>query len=500
MTHTDAAEGFKPFWRYLLTLMASALTTGLLMPLLGHLDLANIVMLYLLQVLLIALWLGRGPSVLASLLNVLLFDVCFVPPRFSLAVSDFQYLVTFVVMLATGVVTGQLVAVLRQRAFEASSREQRTRALYELARELAGVMDWPQAQEAAMTFIRQHVGLSSTVLREEALALAHPPADAGCAVDMVLARMVLATGVRLPDQAAEVPHAATLYLPLLSASRVRGVLALAPETGHVEDTTLLETVASLLAITLERLHYVQVIHASELDMASERLRNSILSSLSHDLRTPLTALLGLADALFLGQPDLHPATQETARAIQEQAQRLTRMVANLLDLARLSAGPVRLRKEWQPLDEVVGASIQLLSTALGEHDLDVALAPDLPLLSFDAVLLERVLCNLIENAAKYSPPASRIVISAETGSGDVRVCVSDEGPGFPADGRDRLFSAFHRGAGATGQGAGLGLAICRAIVEAHGGRLFIPDEAASGGRICFTLPCGIPPELAEEEA
>jgi two-component system sensor histidine kinase KdpD len=237
----------------------------------------------------------------------------------------------------------------------------------------------------------------------------------------------------------------------------------------------------------------------ELEVASERLRSSILSALSHDVRTPLTALVGLADALSRSKPALPEQQHELAQAIREQSVRIDAMVDKLLDMARLSAGTVRLKKEWQPLQEVVGASLKLLGPALEGREINVDLPSDLPLVEFDAVMMERVLCNLIENAVKYTPAGSAIDISARAAGAYVEVQVCDRGHGIAHDGPD-IFDLFQRGERESAKpGVGLGLAICRAIVEAHGGTITARDR--SGGGTCFvsTLPAGTPPVVELEE-
>ena len=239
-----------------------------------------------------------------------------------------------------------------------------------------------------------------------------------------------------------------------------------------EHHELLETVASLVAIAIERLHYVEVANSAQLQMVSERLRSSILSAVSHDLRTPLTALVGLADSLSIAKPPLPDQHRGTAEAIRDQAMRLSGLVGNLLDMARLNAGEVKLRKEWQPLEEVIGASLKLLEKNLADHPIAVRLPTGLPLLEFDAVLIERVLCNLLENAAKYSRPGSPVEISARRLDTVVEVAVCDQGPGIPAGQGPDIFEMFVRGARESAKpGVGLGLAICRAIIEGHGGSI-----------------------------
>ncbi len=491
--------------RYALTIGACIGTTLIATPLLGYLDLANIVMLFLLTVLVVAVKLGRNAAVLASVLSVLCFDIFFVPPRFSLAVSNIQYLVTFVVMLATGLTTTHFTTTLRERALEALQRERRTRALYHLARQLAGVLTRDQAADLARQFIHTELNAEAAILVSEA-ADRHLVALAGAnnpPVEPHLAQVALNSSKLVRSDTVSDLGFASLYLPLTGSTRHRGVLAVAfpTESGEPSDDSinLLEALASLVAVAFERLHYVEIAQATEVRMLTERLRSSILSALSHDLRTPLTAMVGLADSLFLVKPTLPPAALETAQALHEQAERLAGLVGNLLDMARLNGGDVQLRREWQPLEEVVGASIKLLGHSLTAHPVRTKLPPDLPLLEFDAVLIERVLCNLLENAAKYGPAGSDIELTAERQGDTVQIAVKDHGPGFPNAHRDELFEMFVRGPQESGKpGTGLGLAICKAIVEAHGGTIAADNRPEGGAVVRFTLPVGNPPSIEEE--
>lgn len=507
----QAAERFTPWQGVLLTVLACSATTLLATPLLGYLDLANIVMLFLLTVLLLAVTLGRGAAVLAAVLSVLLFDIFFVPPRFSLAVSNLQYLVTFAVMLLTALITGQLAAGLKQKAREAQIREQRTQALYEVARQLAGTLALAQVIDIARQFVRTQLKAEALILGldgrpvESAPDLTDDSAPTACRIEPHLAKVAQDSGHTVRHDELSSDAYASLYLPLKASMRIRGVLAVAfPQPAPEllpENQALLEALASLIAIAIERLHYVDVAHATQLDMVSERLRSSILSALSHDLRTPLTALVGLADSLSLIKPPLSANALETAQAMHEQASRLAGLVSNLLDMARLNAGNVSLRREWQPLEEVIGSSIKLLGSALSAHPVRVALPADLPLLAFDAVLLERVFCNLLENAAKYSPDGAKVEIGAQALGDFVQVRVCDHGVGFPAKKQEDLFNMFVRGEVASSKpGTGLGLAICRAIVEAHDGRISAENRPEGGACVCFTLPRGEPPILEEEAA
>ena len=490
-----------------LTVLACAAATALATPLIDVLELTNIAMIFLLTVLLVSVWLGRRAGILASVLSVLCFDVFFVPPRFSLAVSNVQYVVTFVVMLITALTTTQLTSVLRQRAREAVAREQRTQAMYQLARQLAGTLAVEQVAELAAAFVADQLRAASLILvpDEAKRTLVAAAGQASLPVEEHLAQAAYTSGEFVRSDEVRGLGLATLYLPLRASMRIRGVLAVsfAADSGETGDESraLLEAVASLVAVALERLHYVEVARTTEVRMLTERLRTSILSALSHDLRTPLTAMVGLADSLFLIRPTLPDTALETAQALGEQAGRLAGLVGNLLDMARLNAGEVILRREWQPLEEVIGAAIKLLGTALAEHPVKVTLDPALPLLQFDAVLIERVLCNLLENAAKHSPSGAVIDVVATPAGALVDIEVLDRGPGLPVDRRESLFDMFVRGPGEGGlPGAGLGLAICRAIVEAHGGSMSAADRDGGGAAVGFTLPVGEPPGIEEEPA
>jgi two-component system sensor histidine kinase KdpD len=304
------------------------------------------------------------------------------------------------------------------------------------------------------------------------------------------------------------PAAGKLYLPLKAPVRTRGVLVVEPvDIGQLmvpEQRRMLETCAALIAIALERVHFVTVAQRTLVDMESERLRNSVLAALSHDLRTPLTALVGLSETLAqeLARNGGAAGGEAKAFAIRDQARRTARLVDNLLEMARLEAGRIDLRRDWQSLEELAGSALATLEPALADRPVEVALPADLPLVSCDGALIERVLYNLLENATKYTPPGTPIRISARAAEGAVEIAVEDRGPGLPP-GRERaIFDKFTRGdAESVVPGVGLGLAICRAIVEAHRGTIHAENRAGGGARFVFTLPAEEPPPPpAEPEA
>ncbi len=470
-------------------------------------DLPNIVMVFLLAVVLVSVRYGRGPGVLASFLAVAIFDFFFVPPRFSFAVSDVQYLMTFVVMLTVGLITGQLTAGSKYQAKVATRREQRVRSLYEMSRDLSAALMPEQIAEIGERFIIAELGAKAAFLLtddNDRLQPALPSANGLPVVDMGIAQWAFDHAEAAGQGTNTLAASPILYLPLKAPMRQRGVLALEiRDTDRLlipEQRRLLDTFASLIAIALERVHYVEVAQNTTVQMESERLRNSVLSAISHDLRTPMSVLVGLADSMFLTQPPPTGAQADIAHSLKEEALRVSGQVNNLLDMARLQSGRVELNLQWQPLEEVVVSALKTLERAFAEHQIRVLLDDNLPLIKIDSVLMERVIYNLLENTVKYTPSGSQVEIGATVSERSIEVWIDDNGPGLPEGKEEVIFKKFERGQpeGAT-RGVGLGLAICRAIIEAHGGEIHAKNRPQGGARFMFTLPRGIPPALDVEE-
>jgi len=492
---------------------ATAVLTHLLVP---YFDLANIVMVFLLSVVGVAVWQGRGPAVMAAFVNVAAFDFFFVAPQLSFAVSDVQYLLTFAIMLVVGLVTGQLTAGLRFQANVATHREARSRALFEAARDLSNMLTNEQAIEVAHAVIsRQFHAQVAIYVLDLNDRLQPPKAEAG-GLDFGTAQWTLDHNQPAGLGTDTLAGSAWLYLPLKATMRSRGVLAVQPEEPRSllvpEQRQQLETFAALTAMALERVHYIEVAQSATVQMESERLRNSLLAALSHDLRTPLAALVGTAEMLALSQPALSAQQHEMAASLSEKALRMADMVTNLLDMARIQSGEIRLRVEWQSLEEIVGSAVRSAQGMLAERALSVRIDPDVPLVECDAVLIERVLANLLENAGKYTPPQSAVDIVVRTVDEEVRISVCDTGPGVPKGQEEAIFEKFTRGnAESATPGVGLGLAICRAIVAAHRGRIWVeptrrqsatdgapvgaPVGAPLGATFTFSLPRGTPPAI-----
>lgn len=469
--------------------------------LLGLMEPTNIAMLYLLNVVGVALRFGRAPAALAALLGVAAFDFVFVEPRWSFAVGDAQYLITFGVLLLVGLVIGQLAAGLQAQAQAARERERRVRGLYAMSRDLGAALVPEQVAEIATRFLRAEFSTASAVLApalgatpgREVLAVLPVSGSASAQPDLGVAQWAFDHGQPAGQGTDTLPASPCLMLPLTAPMRLRGVLAVEGKGRRwsPEERELLDTCAALLAISLERIHYIEVAQQSTLQIESERLRNSLLTAISHDLRTPLAALVGLADALKL--TPLQAQQVDVADAMRRSALRMSALVGNLLDMARLQSGTVQLNRQWLPLQEVVGSALANLDEVLAGRDVAVDLPADLPLVQLDAVLIERVLVNLLENAAKYAPGAIRI--SARTAGRHVEIDVTDTGPGFPAGREAQLFDKFERGDRESATpGVGLGLAICKAIVEAHGGSISAHNPAGGGACVRVELPRGEPPK------
>jgi two-component system sensor histidine kinase KdpD len=504
---SDDHEKAPTYWPgYAWATATSVALTLLCTPLASVLELSNIVMLLLLGVVGVAMRLGRGPSALAALLNVAAFDYFFVPPRMSFAVSDVQYVLTFAIMLGVGLLVGQLTAGLRFAAGVSTSRERRARSLFELTRELSAALESSQVVALGAAAVQGHFGGHALVLVTDAADQLLPPAEPPEGFDQQVAdwafRQGQSAGLATATLAAQPWH----YVPLQAPMRVRGVLALAPAQPRwlliPEQAQQLDTLARQIAIALERVHYVEVAQQAVVEMESERLRNALLGAISHDVRTPLTALIALAESLQTLPPEAHA---EAARAIVAQAHELHALVSNLLDMARLESGiaggAVNLRRDWQSVEEVVGSAIRAARTSLGDTVVQTALAADLPLVEFDAVLIERVLVNLLENATKYG--AAPIVVGARAEPGTLVLTVRDHGPGLPAallGHEQKLFDKFTRGeAESATPGVGLGLAICKAVVSAHGGDIAAGNALGGGAEFTVTLPRREPPESAEAQ-
>ena len=473
--------------------------------LLSVLALANMIMLYLLGTVGIALRYGRGPGIFASFLSVAAFDFFFVPPRFSFSVTDTQYLLTFVMMLMVSLIISNLTSSLRYQARIANYRERRTNALNAMSKALSSALMVDQIIQISNEHLVGIFQSQIAILLPDSHEKIHQPLTDTSSIpgqlDLGVAQWVFDNQQRAGFGTNTLPANVLLYIPLQAPMRTRGVLAIAPNQQMAlfqpEQQQLLATFAAQIALALERVHYVEVAQDALISMEAERLRNSLLSAISHDLRTPLTAIVGLSSTLA-EQSHMEETTRaELIHAINEEALHMSSLIINLLDMARLQSGKVMLNLQWQPIDEVIGSALRISAHVLATHQIQLKLADNLPLLEFDAVLIERVLCNLLENASKYGH--NHIDIEAKIHNDLFELSISDNGPGLPAGMEEKIFEKFTRGEKESStSGVGLGLAICRAIIEAHGGKIEGLSLPVRGARICFSLPLGHPPRITAE--
>lgn len=488
-----------PWTRYGWGLATTAVCTGVAALMYPVFELANLVMVYLLGVTIASIRLGRGPAVLTAVANVAAFDFCFVPPRYNFAVSDVEYLVTFGVMLVVALVIASLTASVRQQTRVAGARERRTALLYAMSRELAATRGARAMASVAVKHVVEVFNCQAVVLLPDQHGRLRYPVgspDPGSfpRADLSVAQWVADHGRRAGLGTDTLPAAPAVYLPLNGVEKVLGVLAVLP--GHrrrvllPEQRHLLDTFAGQVALALERALLAESAEAGRLAMETQRLRNTLLASISHDLRTPLAVLAGAGSALAEHGDTLDRDTRTTlARSVEKKAQDMSGLISNVLDLLRLESGQPVLRRDWQSVEELAGAALQRLEGRLAQHPVNLEIPVDVPLVYGDGALLVQVFSNLLDNAARYTPPGTAIHITSATEDGLVRVTVADEGPGLPTGDPARLFDQFHRGEreGAI-TGAGLGLAICRAIVHAHGGSIEAGSRTGGGALFSFTLP------------
>lgn len=463
----------------------------------------NVVMIYLLAITLIAWRFGREPSVLAAIASTLAYNFFFVPPLFTLNVADGQYLITFTVLTAVGLLIGTLMNSVRLQARVAGHRERRTALLYAMSRELAAVRGVDNMARVAIRHIGEVFEAQVVLLLpDETGALEYPGSETEPSslrgADLSVAQWVQDHGQPAGLGTDTLPGTAARYLPLASSDPRRGqlgVLAVLPANPRrillPEQAHLLETFASQLALALERAQLADQAQAAKVQAETESVRNSLLAAISHDMRTPLAVIGGAASSLAADESRIDTATRrELAQSIVEQSSQMTQLVANVLDMTRLESGAGVVKPEWVSLEEIVGSALHRLRRPLAAHEVSTRLEDAPTLIHADPVLLEQLLYNLLENAVKYTPPGSRIHITARRAVDEVELLVADDGPGFAPDIEpSSLFEKFQRGRaeGAIG-GVGLGLAICRAIARAHGGEIRAERIPAGGALFIVSLP------------
>ena len=511
-TETPPEREEKPFeWRgYPGTLLVVALCTGIAALMYRRFDLSNLAMVYLVGVVVTSMAFGRGPAIVASLLGVVSLDFFFVPPLYTFSVADTQYLVTFGVMLLVAVVIGTLTSRLRDQLAAARQEQRATAAQYRLSNELAARSTAREILGAAVDRIAEIADAKVAILVPDTggrltVAAGDGTLFGGGEHERAVAQWTFENGKPAGLSTRTLAGARGFHLPFRGASRTLGVLALRPsDTSRLRDQhalRVLDALANQTAVALERSSLAETAERARTEAETERARSALLSSVSHDLRTPLAAITGAATSLIEDASAIPEATnRELAETIADEAGRLNRLIGDLLEMTRLESGSMRVKKEWHSLEEIVGAALGGIESQLGDRPITVTIPPDLPLVPLDGLLFGQVVRNLVENADRYSPKGQLIEIVGRIEDQALRFSVSDKGPGLRPGEEQRAFEKFYRGPDATDRnGTGLGLAICKGIVEAHGGRIEGANRNGGGAEFTAWLPIeGKPPSVERE--
>ena len=470
---------------YGFSIAAVGLSTAVCFVLSPLFDPTNLAMVYLLGALGVAVRGRRGPVVLASILSVLCFDFFFIPPRFTLQVADPHSLWTFVVLFVTVMVTSHLTLRLKAEAESAREGQRRMVLLNALTEKLAvtaGVEDMARISANHLTGVFS--SRVSVLVPDDKGRL---PLTGLTDKERGTAQWVYDSGQPAGQGTETLPEADAFFVPLRGAETPAGVLRLEKPLTEKAHQHLLDSYAHQIGLSLEVARLAEKNRRAEAAAENERLRSSLLSLVSHDLRTPLTAILGSADVL-LERDDVrgNRPVQGLLQNIQSESERLSRLISNLLEAQRLESGSFHLVKERCPLEEVIGTVLERCSKILSSRDVRVDLPEELPPVPMDSLLMEQVFQNLLENAVRCSPAGSPLEISARVKAGEVDVSVADQGMGIKESELEAVFEKFYKGTGSSG--SGLGLAICRAVVKVHGGRIWAENRPTGGAVFRFTLP------------
>jgi two-component system sensor histidine kinase KdpD len=484
---------------------AVALATLASAALFGRTNLPNVVVGYVLCIALASLVYGYGPALLAAVLSALLLDLGFTEPYWRLTISNPREATTVALIFVAGVIIASLTERVREQAKMAERREMVTALLYAMSRDLVDAVGSDATLRVSIRHLYEAFGTPvALMLPDPNGALTNAASHPSSFELNTLDRQVVDWAWRQERAAGwgteMFPGADSRFLPLRGSRGKVGLLGIKhgePQNVDPRQLRLLETFAAQVGSALERVQLSETARRVEVEIESERLRSSLLSSVSHDLRTPLGVITGATGTLLQHEEYLAPeARRDLLQSAHEEAGRLNRLVGNLLDMTRLSSGTLCPNKEWHPLDEVVGVALDQVDPRLDGREVTVVLPSDLPPLLIDAVLMEQVLINLLENALKYTPPRTALEISARATAGAVEIAVADRGPGISTRERTQIFEKFYRvELNRWGGGVGLGLAICRGIVESHGGRIWVDDREGGGAVFRLSVPLGDPPAI-----
>jgi two-component system, OmpR family, sensor histidine kinase KdpD len=477
-----------------------------------YIGLQSVLLVFLMAILASAIAWGLLPSLFACVLSVLAFNFFLLPPIYTFAIADPENAVALFFFFIVAVIVSHLTAATRSQIAVARARAKTNAALYAFSRKLAGIgalddLVWATAyQVSSMLDARTVLLLPDKAEGQLAIAGGYPPDDRLDQHDLAAARWCWEHGAAAGRGAAGVRDARRMFLPLRTGGGLIGVLGIDRERSDLlltsDERRLLDALADQAAVAIERVSFASVLAEARVLAETERLRAALLTSISHDLRTPLASILGTVSSL---RSYAHAASErdELLATLQDEAERLNRFVGNLLDMTRLESGAIELSLDFFDLGEIVGAALRRAGEILARHRVEVAIAADLPMLRLDAILFEQVLFNLLDNAAKYSPSGSRIDLQARRDGDFALIEIVDEGPGIPPDDLERIFDKFYRVQAQDRRraGTGLGLAICRGFVEAQGGRIEARTrQDRSGAVLAVRLPVPQSVEIREPVA
>lgn len=492
-----------PPTRYLPYILATGIVavSGLVAGLFAwaHLAEANVVMVFLAAIATIAFRYGRGASILASVESVLVYDFFFVPPRHTFAVADTEYVITFAVMLAIGLGVSALTARLKGQVANSRMRERRTSALYQLGKQLSSLSGSVFLVSAAGKQIADLYGAEVAIYlnrQQDApeLTFGQGTAIATHPVSVVVAQWVIEHNQIAGAGTDTLPNAVALFLPLTASQQTVGTLAVrAAEPDRLlepDQRRLLESCGNQLALALERDQMSLAASEARIQAQAEQLRSTLLSSVSHDLKTPLAAIAGASSSLLEAPHSDEATRRELLQSISEEAHRLGRLLENILQMSKLESGASAPNRQWHVLEEIIGSALHRTRKELEDHRVEVRLPAELPLIYVDGLLLEQLFVNLLENAARYTPNGTAVYVAAVTDNKWLVVTVADNGSGLVPGTEDRIFEKFYRASTTadSGRGSGLGLAICRAVAEVHGGKITGSNRPTGGAEFILRLP------------
>jgi two-component system, OmpR family, sensor histidine kinase KdpD len=487
---------------YLGSLGLVAVALGLALLLRDMLGVTSVALTFLTAVLVSAVFYGLWPALLASFASVLAYNVFFLPPLYTLSITDPENVVTLFFFAVTAVITSNLMARVRAQAITARQRARTTDELYQFSRKLAVTANlddllWAAVHQIAL-MLKVHVVILLPDNGSLVVRAGYPPEDRLDQADLGAAIWCWERNRPAGRGSDTLPGARRLFLPMQTGRGALGVIGIDREqSGPLltpDQQRLLTALADQTALAIERVNLVEDIERARITAETDRLRAALLTSLSHDLRTPLASILGSVTSLSSsGQVLDEPTKRELLHTIQDEAERLNRFIGNLLDMTRLESGPLPLRTQRVDIVDIVGSVLRRAARVLAQHKTDIRLQRDLPMLDLDEVLFEQILFNLLDNAAKYAPAGSTITIGAVRDGNAVRLQIIDEGPGIPASDIPHVFEKFYRAGGGDRRraGTGLGLAICKGFAEAMGATIDVANRTDRTGAI-FTVRLPIP--------